>query len=345
MPCFTNNASSKFSHQKSIIYEESWTKAFGDKFQSLGESSKKNFFLHSGKKSLDSIFKNNNISPAPSRTAFGFTDICSDRTIKNDKRIFDKKHLYFTCYSLLDSFVDNPITHKLPDINITQKEQLSQDNQLKKKLDINKENDQISEDLSQVSLSIGSGRKVDVRRDSNFFQSFDTLRGKNENSSATCYISDEISLHPNDKNMSKGLQTSCSSYSKDIILGLWEHDKALIKEFRPELASCLPTLRMISIYKFIEDVKYLLTGINSETFIYQSDEKTFVIKYGTCLKDVTPESLYHFSKEFVEIGNCYKLLNDRAVKNCINESKTCNTIFQVHTFCNIFLQRVSSCKP
>lgn len=344
------------SFKKAIKYEESWTKTFDTKFQVLGEFSKKNI-LTPEKVSFDSLFSAKSAVPSQSQTnSFVFTDFCIDKNCQSEKNVFDLGRS--SCSNevpLLDSFVDNPISHKLPNLVTSQKGiskssyLMRSSEQMKRKLHLLKEEDQLAvgvdaedslqdTDISDKTQGLSKTSVIELKRNSNCSHSFAILYEKNidcqrEDPSMSSNDSLILVREKRKSKLEKHLISHGShSSSREIVLGLWEHDKSILQEFCPELASSMPTLRMITTVEFVEDVKYLLTGINSGSFQYNTKENCFNMQYGTCLSDVTPESLFHFSKEFIETGNYYVKLSTFATENGKSNYKACTTINQVFMF-------------
>ncbi|XP_021938157.1 gamma-tubulin complex component 6 isoform X3 [Zootermopsis nevadensis] len=60
----------------------------------------------------------------------------------------------------------------------------------------------------------------------------------------------------------------------------------------------------ISRKQLIQDLKFLLIGVPSETFPYDEEENGFVMKNGVCVQGVTPETLRSFCEKFLVTGTC-----------------------------------------
>lgn len=108
---------------------------------------------------------------------------------------------------------------------------------------------------------------------------------------------------------------------------LRESDELLEMSFEPKFASEMSetTLRLaaakalashqlfeaniVPTQKFIEHLKSLLVGIESDSFIYCKATMSFTIVENLTIDDaVLPESIEHFVRDFIECGICYKRL-------------------------------------
>ncbi|KAK6644895.1 hypothetical protein RUM43_001171 [Polyplax serrata] len=336
--------SDSLSYNEGLKYEESWTRKFDSKFQVLGENSKKNLLLPENL-SLASLFSaRSNVSNQSQSNSFIFTDFCVDKNHQSERNIFDLSGGTHSSDSpLLDSFVDNPITHRLPSLVNIQRcisrstNFVKSSDRMKTKLHLLKEeggNVSESESTSNNEICKPEGvvvksSRIELKRNSNCSHSFAILYEKSSSQiDPPSELSNDNLLLTMERMKQKIGKSRSPSSSKEIVLGLWEHDKVMLKEFRPELANKLPPLRMITTIEFVEDVKYLLTGINSGTFPYNSEDLCFNMKYGTCLSDITPESLFHFSKEFIETGNYYAKLSSCATQSGKTNLEKCTTISQ-----------------
>lgn len=316
----------------------------------------KNLMTHE-KLSFDSIFY---ASATKSHSnSFFFTDICANKYYQSERNLFNSSKSSYSSSSdspLLDSFVETPINHKLPNL-ISDHKALSGSsyfiisNDMKKRVDLWKAehfhsaNNEVKGSVQDKETSIKSRNfqscGIPLKRNANCSHSFAILYKKNKicgsqssslkNSGSSLYLIDKI------KNDSE----KRSRNSKEIILSLWEEDLALIKAMKPELADELPQLRMIHTSEFVDDIKFLLTGINTGTFQYNSKEDTFEMIYGTCLHDVTPESLFNFSKDFIKSGNCYVKLRTFATENGKSNLENCTTISQVRNEMNKHKEKIN----
>lgn len=64
---------------------------------------------------------------------------------------------------------------------------------------------------------------------------------------------------------------------------------------------------IIALDAFMIDVKYLVVGISSESFVFNS-ELTFTMVPSLTLEDVAPSTFKSVIKEFIECGTCFKRL-------------------------------------
>lgn len=60
--------------------------------------------------------------------------------------------------------------------------------------------------------------------------------------------------------------------------------------------------------RFIEHIKLLLIGIESESFAYCANTMTFKLLDDLTVENMTPKTMAHFVLDFVECGSCYKRL-------------------------------------
>lgn len=66
---------------------------------------------------------------------------------------------------------------------------------------------------------------------------------------------------------------------------------------------------IVSTRKFIEHLKSLLVGIESDSFLYDSSSASFRMVDNLTVDDaILPESIEHFVRDFIECGTCYKRL-------------------------------------
>lgn len=108
---------------------------------------------------------------------------------------------------------------------------------------------------------------------------------------------------------------------------LCESNELLEMPFEPNFASEMPKTAMhltaakslashqlfeanvTSMQKFIEHLKLLLVGIESDSFLYCKEIVSFKMVDHLTIDDGTlPESIEHFVRDFIECGTCYKRL-------------------------------------
>lgn len=73
--------------------------------------------------------------------------------------------------------------------------------------------------------------------------------------------------------------------------------------------------KIISIQKFVEHIRALLVGIESESFIFDQRKNTFSMVDNLTVEDVLPETMANYVQDFLESGACYKRLKMLVSKN------------------------------
>lgn len=76
--------------------------------------------------------------------------------------------------------------------------------------------------------------------------------------------------------------------------------------------------KIISIQKFVEHVRALLVGIESESFLFNQENNTFAMVDDLTVENVLPATMENYVKEFLECGACYKRLKMLISKNLHN---------------------------
>ncbi|XP_039281480.1 gamma-tubulin complex component 6 isoform X2 [Nilaparvata lugens] len=66
--------------------------------------------------------------------------------------------------------------------------------------------------------------------------------------------------------------------------------------------------RNVGIGDLFRDIKYMLIGIESRTFMYDEDQKSFMVNPGTAIEGLTSEALAVYIEDFIECGNDVRLL-------------------------------------
>lgn len=73
-------------------------------------------------------------------------------------------------------------------------------------------------------------------------------------------------------------------------------------------------VRIVQMMEFVEHIKLLLIGIESESFLFNQPLIKFSIAESLTVENVTPETMDHFIADFIECGTCYKRL--KAIVAC-----------------------------
>lgn len=79
-------------------------------------------------------------------------------------------------------------------------------------------------------------------------------------------------------------------------------------------SNIVPEIRIVQVMEFVKQIKLLLIGIESESFIFNQRLTKFSIAEKLTVENVTPETMDHFIADFIECGTCYKRL--KAVISC-----------------------------
>lgn len=100
---------------------------------------------------------------------------------------------------------------------------------------------------------------------------------------------------PNDLKKRKGL--GLSMYLED------EHLKSLIE---PSLAKV--AYQEVDLQDYIDQVKYLMLGVDGRIFKYDATEKKYFMKVGVYVDGLPPDCLFEVSRPFLECGTFFKNL-------------------------------------
>lgn len=73
-------------------------------------------------------------------------------------------------------------------------------------------------------------------------------------------------------------------------------------------------VRIVQMMEFVEHIKLLLIGIESESFVFNQRLINFSIAECLTVENVTPETMEYFIADFLECGTCYKRL--KAIVSC-----------------------------
>lgn len=79
-------------------------------------------------------------------------------------------------------------------------------------------------------------------------------------------------------------------------------------------SNILSEVQIVQMVEFVEHIKLLLIGIESESFVFNQRLVKFNIAECLTVENVTPETMDHFIADFIECGTCYKRL--KAVVSC-----------------------------
>lgn len=363
----TSTSSNKSFHKEASFYNTNWSSSMSSGFLLLDK-----FSDFSGETEFDEKTKENCFYFKMPDENFADNDVEADTVIlKSSKREVSlsrrkssssQKHCFdidninqLNKHSLLDHFVENPISHKLPD-GIVQKKSKSMQTPTKIVKRTRKNFRLLPEVISNTS-SIWDSNEKDILKNDDILEVYSNFGSKKtilESIEELAYSSKKGSSYQDmyenclgivnyESNMGlyaksgckknivcgKSLSGSFFESSNDVILSLWERDFSLLQQFRPELSDNWPVLRKVELSEYVHSVKFLLTGISTKIFKYDPERAAFVMACGTCIEGVTPESLYDFSKEFLEIGTCYTKLSTAAINNGKQDSCNCRIISQV----------------
>lgn len=341
---------SKSIFKDAMFYHDNWSNDIESGFQLLDKFSEKGF--ESSTKTSRSLFS---IMTNTEQSSSNFSVSVNEFPCREDKvHNFKTAQNDLNEFCLLDNFVDNPISHKLPGKTIPRTERRNCSIS-SRSYSRSKEKYRILPGLAEEKSSIWDFYEKDImdcddltlsssniNSQSSFLEMIESIRmqPKPEESFSELYTKHLKSNHKLNGSNSKTSQRSQSTKkslssaegSKNVMLGLWERECLLIQEFRPELSNEWPQLRILELHEYVRDVKYLLTGINTSTFQLDEEKAVFYMNYGTCMDGITPESLYNFSEDFLDIGTKYVRLSKAAAENGKNIPTHSKIICQVNDF-------------
>ncbi|RZF42864.1 hypothetical protein LSTR_LSTR003688 [Laodelphax striatellus] len=84
--------------------------------------------------------------------------------------------------------------------------------------------------------------------------------------------------------------------------------KYALKRAGDELNDTPTVERNVELSELFRDIKYLLIGIDSRTFMYNEELKCFVLNPGTAIESLTSEAVSVYIEDFIECGNDVRLL-------------------------------------
>ena len=67
-------------------------------------------------------------------------------------------------------------------------------------------------------------------------------------------------------------------------------------------STIIPDIIVMTEKQLVTDIGYLMIGIASDTFMYDSAKDYFIIRAGTCIEGITPESFDSLCQEFLRCG-------------------------------------------
>lgn len=351
----TKSVQSKSLFKEAMFYHDNWSNSLESGFQLLNKFSEKGIESSSTKssRSLFSIMTSKEKCSQSSSSNFSVSlnDFLEEKLHGSKCSSAEKNSTSEFC--LLDSFVDNPISHKFPSKITLRAEKRPSSSVSSRSSDKNKDKCRILPELAEEKSSVWDFYEKDIMggdvarlssipgdSKNSFLEVIETLRKPiKEESFSELYnkhlkLKQKDGLSPSSKSsqkikLAKKPSSGVIENPKDVVLGLWEQEYSLIREFTPDLSVKWPQLKILDLAEYVRDVKYLLTGINTSTFQYDEEKSAFFMNYGTCLDGITPESLYNFSEEFLNIGTFYVRLSKTAVAHGKNIQGHSRIICQV----------------